>query len=79
MIAIKEIKDVIAGEVTIKLPDNFPTKRVEVIILPVEENDGEKARSLSDFLLTGPTFSEEELQRLAQVREWMSQWDVKEF
>lgn len=80
MIAIKEIQEVKSGVVTVKLPDDFTAKRVEIIILPIEENGEEgQARSLANLLLTGPTLNEEELAGFIKAREWMSQWDVKEF
>lgn len=68
----------IASAVTIKLPAHFAGKRVEVIVLPVEE-DEQKPGQLERLLLATPTLSEDELQSYAQVREWMNQWIVSEF
>ena len=78
MIAVRSVQDVIAGAVTIKLPAHFAGKRVEVIVLSVEENDREP-QQLERLLLAAPTLSEEDLQGFAQVRDWMNQWTVSEF
>ncbi len=78
MIAIREIQDVKSGGVTITLPPDFHAKRVEIIILPVEE-PATKIQNLQELLLKAPTLTEKELQEFHHVREWMNQWDVKEF
>lgn len=80
MIALKEIQEVKSGTVTIALPDDFHAKRVEIIILPIEE-EGQTTSTpnLQSLLLTAPTLTEEELQEFENVREWMNQWNVKEF
>jgi len=76
MIAVRTIQDVVAGTVTVDLPPHFISKRVEVIVLPVEESNG--AARLRQLLLAAPTLSEDDLQRFAEVREWMNQWNVNE-
>jgi hypothetical protein len=78
MIAVRSVQEVIAGAVTIKLPAHFAGKRVEVIVLPVEE-DEQRPGQLERLLLAAPTLSEDELQSYAQVREWMNQSTVSEF
>ena len=78
MIAVRSVQEVIAGAVTIKLPAHFAGKRVEVIVLPVEE-DEQRPGQLERLLLAAPTLSEDELRSYAQVREWMNQWTVSEF
>jgi len=72
MIAVRSVQDVIAGAVTIKLPAHFTGKRVEVIVLPVEEND-QGPEHLQRLLLAAPTLSEDDLQGFAQVKDWMNQ------
>ena len=44
MEAIREIKKVISNEITIKLPDDYNNKEVEIIILPydVKSSDNKK-------------------------------------
>ena len=73
MIAIREIHDVTAGSVFVRLPSNFPSKRVEVIILPVEEEIPNRRQRLQELLLNGPTLTEDELKGYETVREWMNQ------
>ena len=78
MIAIREIQEVKSGTVTIDLPNNWRVKKVEIIILPIEERSNEE-KSLSELLLEGPTLTDDELQEYETVREWMNQWHVEEF
>ncbi|HNS01273.1 MAG TPA: hypothetical protein PKM78_02695, partial [Anaerolineae bacterium] len=78
MIAVRSVQEVIAGAVTVKLPAHFSGRRVEVIILPVEEDEQGPAL-LEDLLLAAPTLSDEDLKGFAEVREWMNQWTVSEF
>ena len=73
MIAVRSIHEVVAGSVTIRLPVDFAAKRVEVIILPVEEAQT-KPSQLQRLLLAAPTISEAELDEFAQTREWMNRW-----
>lgn len=78
MIAVRSVQEVKDGAVTVHLPLHFADKRVEVIILPLEEDDSEPAQ-LQRLLLTAPTMSEDELQEFARAREWMNQWAVNGF
>lgn len=75
MIAVRSVQDVVAGVVTIELPPHFISKRVEVIVLPVDEDDHGSAE-LRRVLLAAPTLSEDDLKGYAEVRDWMSQWNV---
>ena len=79
MFAIKEVLDIHDGVVTIRLPDDFPSTRAEIIVLPIEEPSVSKQRSLQEILLNAPTLTDEELQPFEEVREWMNQWNVQEF
>ena len=78
MIALRQIHEVKSGAVTLTLPDNFRAKRVEIIILPLEET-GNGERSLEDLLLEAPTLNEDELQEFENVKTWMSQWNASRF
>ena len=78
MIAIRSVQEVIAGAVTINLPAHFAGKRVEVIVLPVEE-DNQESEQLQRVLLAAPTLSDDDLQGFSLVRDWMSQWTVSKF
>lgn len=78
MIAIRKIQDVKLGAVTIDLPADFHAKKVEIIILPIEEStNGEQ--SLQDLLLDAPTLTDDELHEYERIRDWMSQWHINEF
>ncbi len=79
MFAIKEVLDIQGGIVTIRLPNDFPSTRAEIIVLPVEEASTSKQQSLQEVLLNAPTLSDEELRPFEDVREWINQWNVKEF
>ena len=78
MIAIRSIHEVVGGSVTIRLPLDFAAKRVEVIVLPVEEAQTKSSR-LQRLLLAAPTISEAELDEFAQIREWMNRWQMNVF
>jgi hypothetical protein len=78
MIAIRQIQEVKSGTVTVALPVDFHAKRVEIIVLPIEESDG-SAQNLQELLLAAPTLTDDELQEYEKVREWMSQWNVNAF
>ncbi len=77
MFAIRQIEKVVGDTITIKLPAHFSARRVEVIILPLQ--DANAQADLQELLLTAPVSSEEDLQSLYQVRDWMNQWSVSEF
>lgn len=75
MQAIRELVTVKNHKITVTLPNNFNYNRVEIIILPIEE----KQESLSDFLLTLPAISEQEINDIEAVRKDLNQWQIKEF
>jgi hypothetical protein len=78
MNAIRQIKEVKAGAVTIDLPDGFSAKKVEIFILPSDDTNGDE-QSLQDLLLDAPTITDDELQEFNRVRDWMSQWKLETF
>jgi hypothetical protein len=78
MIAIRQIQEVKSGAVTVALPVDFHAKRVEIIVLPIEESN-HGAQNLQDLLLSAPTLTDDESQEYEKVREWMSQWNVNGF
>jgi len=73
MIAIRQIQEVKSGAVSITLPVNFQAKRVEIIILPIEESNG-SAQSLQDLLLAAPTLTSDEVQEYEKARELTTCW-----
>lgn len=78
MNAIRQIQEVKAGAVTITLPADFLAKRVEIIVLPLEDTTP-PPQTLQELLLEAPTLTHQELQAFEQVREWMNRWTVNEF
>jgi len=66
MKAIRKIEDVKSGSVTIDLPADFHAKKVEIIVLPVEDS-GNGSQSLQDLLLEAPTLTENEVQEYHKV------------
>ncbi len=78
MIAIRQIQEVKSGAVTVALPGDFHAKRVEIIILPIEEAN-ENAQNLQNLLLVAPTLTDDEVKEYEKIREWMSQWNVNGF
>lgn len=78
MIAIRQIHTIKSGAITIQIPSDFPSKQVEIILLPVEEKK-ENTKDLRKLLLTAPTLTEAETQEYEKVREWMNQWQITDF
>lgn len=71
MNALRKIEDVKSGSIKIDLPADFHAKRVEIIILLVEDSENGQ-QSLPDLLLEAPTLTDDELQEYSKVRDWMS-------
>ncbi len=78
MNAIRKIEDVKSGSIKIDLPADFQAKRVEIIILPIDESENGR-QDLKDLLLEAPTLTEDELKEYKSIRDWMSKWNVSEF
>jgi hypothetical protein len=57
MEALREIRKVKNGEITIKVPDDFNETEVEILILPLNGDKDEKP-SFKDFLLNCPKMDE---------------------
>jgi cysteinyl-tRNA synthetase len=66
MQALREIYEVTSNTVTLKIPKTFPYKKVEIIVLPLEEREQrEKAESwettdriYEELVRSGRTFSD---------------------
>ena len=54
MNALRNIVEVNNKKITINLPDNFLSKKVEIIVLPYEEKDIKQKNSLSEFFKNSP-------------------------
>ena len=68
MKAIREIKNVKSGSIKIDLPADFHAKKVEIIILPVDEPENGRQK-LKDLLLQAPILSVDELQEYDRIRD----------
>ena len=71
MKAIRKIEYIRSGSVTIDLPADFQARKVEIIVLPIDEQDGER-QNLSDLLLDAPTLTKDEVQACKRVRKMLA-------
>lgn len=67
MQAIKQYADVIDGAIHVKLPENFRSKRVELIILCADEIN-QDTEGFQQFLLQCPEMTDEEYQAIEEKR-----------
>lgn len=74
MISDRSIDEAVDGGVAILPPLDFAAERVEVTILPAEDDRPEPSR-LHRLLLAAPTVSEADLDAFAQTREWLKRLD----
>ncbi|MBW8048767.1 MAG: hypothetical protein FVQ77_00190 [Cytophagales bacterium] len=74
MQAISKYSEVKNGQVVIKIPKNFTSKKVQIIILPTEEEKKSSKQELTELLLKGPTWSEEELKAFNDSRDHFNKW-----
>ncbi|OHD13670.1 MAG: hypothetical protein A2086_01120 [Spirochaetes bacterium GWD1_27_9] len=78
--AIREHLQVIDNKIIINLPKNFPSKYVEVIVIPdenkIEQNTN---KELLNLLKNGPTLNEEDFKEYNEVKQWMNSWKIEEF
>ncbi|MEA3475389.1 MAG: hypothetical protein U9R23_02940 [Candidatus Cloacimonadota bacterium] len=82
MKAIRQVKEVKNHQVLVRLPEDFGNKEVEVIIIPLNEIDKEKLSARDKFLkflLSGPTLSPEEIQRIEAMQREFNQWPIEKF
>ena len=73
MQAIKQYTNVINGSIHIDLPKDFTAKRVELIILPADDEAQDKV-AFQRFLLDSPEMTDEELQAIEEKRGHLKQW-----
>ena len=78
MIAIRKIQDVKSGEIKVHLPDDFHAKKVEIIILPVDEAPKE-GQNLQELLLDAPTLTDTDIKEYGIIRDRMNEWKIEEF
>jgi hypothetical protein len=73
MQVIKQYIDVINGSIHVNLPRDFTAKRVELIILSVEDKETDN-ESFQQFLLDSPEMTDEELRAIEEKRQHLQQW-----
>ena len=82
MKAIRQVREVKNHQILVRLPEDFGNKKVEVIILPLNEIDKEKLKAREKFLkflLNGPTLCPEEIQRIEAMQREFNQWTIEKF
>ncbi|MEY4144946.1 MAG: hypothetical protein RLZZ335_798 [Bacteroidota bacterium] len=73
MQVIKQYTDVINGSIHVNLPRDFTAKRVELIILSVEDKETDN-EAFQQFLLDSPEMTDEELRAIEEKRQHLKQW-----
>jgi len=78
MEAIRTIKKVVNHQLLIDLPDSFEEKEVEVIIFPI--NGEPKPTKLSELLLKGPVWSEDDISNFeTDMQRGYTKWKINGF
>lgn len=70
---VKQYANVENGFIHIKLPKDFDAKRVELTIIPLED-EPTPLSSFQQFLLDSPEMSDDEWQRIEEKRAHLNQW-----
>ena len=73
MQAIRQYTEVIDGNIHIHLPADFTAKRVELIILSIDNHDI-ASDDFQRFLLNSPEMTDEEFQAIKEKRQHLNQW-----
>lgn len=73
MQAIKQYTEVINGSIHVNLPKDFTAKRVELIILAVDDNAPDTS-NFQKLLLDSPEMTDEEYQTIQEKRRHLNQW-----
>ncbi len=71
--SVRQYADVENGFLHIKLPHDFDAKRVELTIVPLEEETTQLS-NFQQFLLDSPEMSDKEFQSIREKREHLNQW-----
>lgn len=74
MQAIKQYAEVINGSIHVNLPKDFTAKRVELIILAVDDNNPD-TNNFQKLLLDSPEMTDEEYQAIQEKRRHLKQWN----
>jgi hypothetical protein len=70
---VRQYATVENGFIHIQLPKDFVAKRVELIIVPLEDEPNQLS-SFQQFLLDSPEMSEEEFETIQEKRSHLNQW-----
>jgi hypothetical protein len=85
MEAIRLIAQVLDNQVNIEVPYHLNNREVEVIILPIETISVAPVTPKRDksaflqFLKDGPTFSDQELEHIEEVKKEFRHWTLDAF
>jgi hypothetical protein len=74
MQAIKQYTEVINGSIHVNLPKDFTAKRVELLILAVDDNNPDTG-NFQKLLLDSPEMTDEEYQAIQEKRRHLKQWN----
>jgi hypothetical protein len=78
MQAIKQYTEVVNGSIHVDLPKDFTAKRVELIILPADEevtlSVSQKVSDFEQFLLDSPEMTDDEYQSIQEKKQHINQW-----
>lgn len=70
---VKQYADVVNGVIHVHLPEGFNAKRVELTIVPIED-DVSLRTSFQQFLLDSPEMSDDEFKAIEEKRRHFQQW-----
>ena len=70
---VKQTVEVINGVIHIQLPENFHAKRVELTIVPLDD-DLSELTAFQQFLLDSPEMTDEEYLAIEEKRRHLQQW-----
>ena len=70
---LKQYAEVVNGVIHVHLPEGFNAKRVELTIVPIED-DASVNTSFQQFLLDSPEMSDNELDDILEKRRHFQQW-----
>jgi hypothetical protein len=70
---VKQYADVINGVIHVQLPKNFDAKRVELTIVPLDDESAPLS-SFQRFLLDSPEMSDDEYAAIEEKRRHLQQW-----
>lgn len=70
---VKQFADVVNGVIHITMPKDFDAKRVELTIVPLDEEPATLS-AFQRFLLDSPEMTDEEFEYIKEKREHLNSW-----